>query len=501
MRKIFVLFASIIAASCLQAQTSAGYSKYITTEGLREKLSYIAGPETEGRESGTKGQQLAAAYIQAKFQSYGLLPGASGGYQMVFPLYQDTLIDYTFRINGKKYNLNNDVVFNVQSMPSHFVHQSEVVFVGNGIQDSSRNDLEGLDLKNKWVMFLEGSSNIANASSGASDTTAFRQRMVSLARITTIAMKGAKGVLIVSKDFPRRQPMSFAGSKRKSRTPDFISYTISPAVAAVILSKPATTTFDDLKTIAKGSYKASLESYVYKRKITWPSTNVLGLLPGTDKKDEYVFITAHYDHLGIQRGATYYGADDDGSGTVSVLQLAEAFSKAKAEGHGPRRTMVFMTVSGEELGLLGSEFYTNNPLYPLAKTSADLNIDMVGRMDPRYKGDSNNYVFLIGDDRISSELTPLSDSANKQVKLDLDRRFNGSDPQRYYFRSDHYNFAKKGVPIIFYSDGEHADYHRPTDTVDKINFNLLAKRARLVFHTAWIIANKDDLLKRDIPLK
>jgi Zn-dependent M28 family amino/carboxypeptidase len=215
-----------------------------------------------------------------------------------------------------------------------------------------------------------------------------------------------------------------------------------------------------------------------------------------------VVLTAHYDHEG-KRGDSviYYGADDDGSGTVSIIELAEAFAQAKKAGRGPRRSIVFMTVSAEEKGLLGSAYYGANPIYPMEKTTVNLNIDMIGRIDPtRKEGDSLNYVYIIGDDKISSDLKPISEAANKMVKLELDYRFNGNDPQRFYYRSDHYNFAKYGVPIIFYFNGTHADYHRPTDTPDKINYPLMEKRARLIFYTAWDMSNRAEMLKRDMPL-
>ena len=163
-----------------------------------------------------------------------------------------------------------------------------------------------------------------------------------------------------------------------------------------------------------------------------------------------------------------------------------------------------MTVSGEEKGLWGSEVYSSNPIYPLEKTTANLNIDMIGRSDTeKSTGDSLNYVYVVGDDKLSSDLRPISESVNKKyTKLELDYKFNDpKDVNRIYYRSDHYNFAKKGVPIIFYYDGMlKADYHKPTDTPDKINYKLLAKRAQLVFYTAWEMANRNDLLKRDIPL-
>jgi Zn-dependent M28 family amino/carboxypeptidase len=242
---------------------------------------------------------------------------------------------------------------------------------------------------------------------------------------------------------------------------------------------------------------------VDKKRLALHSSNVLGLLEGTDLKDEYVILSAHYDHLGRRGNTIWYGADDDASGTTSILELAKAFSKAKADGKGPRRSILFMTVSGEEKGLWGSDYYSSHPVYPLNKTTADLNIDMVGRIDPSRKyGDSANYIYVIGDDKLSSDLKPVSEAINKKnTKLELDYKYNDpKDPERIYYRSDHYNFAKHGVPVIFYFSGLHADYHKPTDTPDKINYDLMKKRILLVFYTAWEMANRNDMLKRDIPL-
>ena len=177
--------------------------------------------------------------------------------------------------------------------------------------------------------------------------------------------------------------------------------------------------------------------------------------------------------------------------------------KAKAAGKGPRRSILFMTVSGEEKGLWGSAYYAAHPVYPLDKTTANLNIDMIGRTDTIYekKKDSSLYVYLVGEDKLSSDLPIIASAANKGMKMITDQRYNDpNDRQRIYFRSDHYNFAKNGVPILFYFDGIHRDYHRPTDTVDKIEFDLMAKRAQLVFLTAWEMANRNEMLKRDKPL-
>lgn len=233
------------------------------------------------------------------------------------------------------------------------------------------------------------------------------------------------------------------------------------------------------------------------------SSNVLGILEGSDLKDEYVVLTAHYDHLGKRDDTIWYGADDDGSGTVTILELAKAFTKAKAAGKGPRRSILFMMVSGEEKGLWGSDYYTLHPAYPLDKTTVNLNIDMIGRIDPSRKhGDSSNYIYIVGDNKLSSDLKPISEAINKKYsKLELDYKYNDpGDAERIYYRSDHYNFAKNGVPVIFYFSGLHPDYHKPTDTPDKINYRLMQKRAQLIFFTSWDMANRNDMLKRDIPL-
>ncbi|MEM9144003.1 MAG: M28 family peptidase, partial [Bacteroidota bacterium] len=224
------------------------------------------------------------------------------------------------------------------------------------------------------------------------------------------------------------------------------------------------------------------------------SENVVALLKGSEKPDEYVVLSSHLDHIGMEAdGDINNGADDDGSGTVAMLEIAEAFKKAADAGKGPKRSLVFLHVTGEEKGLLGSQYYTDmEPLIPLDQTVANLNIDMIGRVDPKREG-SQNYIYLIGSDRLSTELHELSEEANKKyIQLELDYTYNDrNDPNRFYFRSDHYNFAKNNIPIIFYFNGTHDDYHRPSDTPDKINYDLLKSRTQLIFHTAWDLANRD----------
>lgn len=219
------------------------------------------------------------------------------------------------------------------------------------------------------------------------------------------------------------------------------------------------------------------------------SENIWAYIEGSEKPDEVIVISAHYDHIGIEGGKIFNGADDDGSGTVALLEIAKAFAKAKKEGHGPKRSILFLHVTGEEHGLHGSRFYTENPLFPLANTITDINIDMIGRRDDRHPN-SNNYVYVIGSDYLSTDLYNACEEVNKKyTHLELDYSFNDrNDPNRFYYRSDHYNFAKNGIPSVFLFNGVHDDYHKATDTPDKIEYDALAKRTQFAFSIAWELA-------------
>ncbi|MCF6297011.1 MAG: M28 family metallopeptidase [Flavobacteriaceae bacterium] len=225
------------------------------------------------------------------------------------------------------------------------------------------------------------------------------------------------------------------------------------------------------------------------------SQNIMAFIPGSEIPEEIIVISAHYDHLGKKGEIIYYGADDDASGTSAVMQIAEAFQEAKKLGHGPKRSILFLNFTGEEEGLFGSKYYTSHPIFPLENTVVNLNIDMVGRVDEKHK-DNPNFIYLIGADKLSSELHNLSEAVNKKyTQLEFDYTYNDeNDPNRFYYRSDHYNFAKNNIPVIFYFNGVHEDYHQPTDTPDKINYEILAKRAQLIFYTAWEIANRKERL-------
>lgn len=506
MRLSLILLGLLTAQAALAQPKTADprpFAATITEADLKTHLYTVAGAEMEGRETATEGQRKAAAYIEQHFRSLGLAPGTANGYQMPFPVYRDSLIGSRMVVNGKTLQVNTD--FQPVMMFSHNQTQyfSEVVFAGHGIVDEGYDDYGTEDVHGKAVLILEGAP-----STYKPKTQGFNSPANTFSKIRNAQKKGAAAVLIVGTGFPRR-PLTPVGNMytelfKASLPPN--TYMISEQTATLIAGNGFAAWREKGRSEALKASVLNAETELEFQKVTrfLESTNVLGVLEGTDKKDEYLVLTAHYDHLGKRGDVIYYGADDDGSGTVGVLEIAEAFVKAKQAGKGPRRSILFMTVSGEEKGLWGSEYYSEHPTIAIDKITANLNIDMIGRVDTeRSKPDTLNYIYVVGDDKLSTELKPVSESVNgKYVKMTLDYKFNDpNDRERIYFRSDHYNFARKGVPIIFYYDGMlKADYHKPTDTPDKINYPLLAKRARLVFHTAWEMANREAMMKRDLPL-
>ena len=255
------------------------------------------------------------------------------------------------------------------------------------------------------------------------------------------------------------------------------------------------------RQVAKPNNINPLESSsIDEENIDWVKTeNVAAIIKGDVYPNEYIVLTAHLDHVGIEDGEIYNGADDDGSGSMALLEIAQAFKLAELDGNRPKRSIVILHVSAEEKGLLGSKYYAENPLYPLNETITNLNVDMIGRTDPTRESDNDNYIYLIGTDRLSSMLHETSEKVNSRtVNLELDYRFNAwDDPNRFYERSDHFNFAKNNIPVIFYFSGTHEDYHGPGDTPDKIRYDLLTQRSRLIFHTAWEIANMDISIEVD----
>ncbi len=503
------------------------FAESITATDLEKQLRILAADDMEGRETGTRGQRKAAEYIASQFADMGLKPivktdDGKLDYQQHFTLYQKTWGDFYVNAGGKRLEYLKDFLVNgLLYLPTETSY--ETVFVGYGIGESNYDDYAGRNVAGKAVVMLEGEPQTTDGKkrlSGTDEASKWGGPNGWRAKNLLAKQKGAAQVFIVSAESAEtfKQLLSQRGAMQKrfnrlSLKPGAENvgsvgvFLITSETAATLLN----TSTDSLRQLmatlpqaekpATSSLAGSVRIKADRVDEKTESSNVLGFLEGTDKKEEVLIVSSHYDHIGISPdGQVNNGANDDGSGTVSVLEIAQAFAQAKAAGKGPRRSILFLTVSGEEKGLLGSEYYADmNPVIPLDRTVGDLNIDMVGRVDDLHQGKSDNYIYVIGSDKLSSELHKISEAANqKYTKMELDYKYNDpQDPERIYYRSDHYNFAKHNIPIIFYFNGLHADYHQPTDDVEKIDFKLAERSARLVFYTAWDIANRDQRLVVD----
>ncbi|HNJ29969.1 MAG TPA: M28 family peptidase, partial [Ferruginibacter sp.] len=503
MKRLALSFCLVLGISAAFAQNdpAATYAGQITGKNLQKHLSIIASAEMEGRETGTEGQRKAAAYIEAQFKAMGLqsVP-ALNGYQQFYPLYQDSLLTTSLTADGKDAVFGTDFIAPLNANETGKFKAKKLIFIGYGIDDKLYSDYTNADVKGKVVVFMLGEPKKDGKFLISGTTRGSEWSFPGISKkLATAAAKGAVGALVINPQQESFNQRAVDNSKKtgvyfpRANDAKMINYALlSHAFARTILGNDFA--IDTIIATAKRGemlkingfekkYKTSFSFDKYRNTIN--ASNVVGIIEGTDKKDEYIFLTGHYDHLGMRNGKIYYGADDDGSGTVAVINMAEAFMKAAKEGYRPRRTIVFMTVSGEEKGLWGSEYYSDHPFYPLDKTSVNLNTDMVGRIDTERKtADSLNYVYVIGHDKLSSELPIINEGVNnKYTQLVLDYKFDDpADPNRIYFRSDHYNFARKGVPILFFYDGMlKSDYHQPGDTVDKIYWDLYEKRVKMIF--------------------
>lgn len=485
----------IITSTSAQTITNPGlYESAFSDSLLKKHLYTIAGPEFEGRETASPGQQKTAEYIEDNFRLLGLKPGMGDSYQMIYPVYRDSILRMNIEVNGKTFKPFEDFEVNPAANFTTTLLGKEWVYAGYGFSDSLRNDYKNLDVKGKIVIVLGGEPpKLLEAQLKAGLFNPF-------AKQDAAQSHGAAALLIIQKDFPRGKIANLGSLYRDAFKDPIRIFTmdISDKMAGEIMTDPSG--YYSNGHAQSKPYPGNILLEFSKKIQMLHSSDVLGYIEGTDLKDQWLIISAHYDHLGVRDSVIYYGADDDGSGTTALLTMAAAFAKAKADGVGPRRSILFLANSGEEEGLWGSEYYVAHTTIPLSNITADLNIDMIGRIDSQKRADSINYVYIVGDNKISSELHPISESVNKKfVQLNLDYSYNDpKDPERIYYRSDHYSFAKEGVPIIFYFDGIHRDYHKPTDTPERINYDILSKRAKLVFYTAWEMANRPKLLKRDI---
>ena len=512
MKKTLLLAGALLMMfSCQKEATKEdviNYASSITQDELKEHLYIYASDEYEGRDTGDPGQKKAVEYIKKQYEALGVKPVIEGNYFQKVPLNIVKTPKVSITNNDKSFNYFDDFI-SLGSSNSSTVSASEIVYAGYGIDDEKYSNYTNLNVKGKIVVIKNGEpkdkngNHLITGDKEASKWSNGRQELSS--KSNTAKDKGAKALFFMNDDLFNQYARYFKGLEarggsnrlslpvKKDAESDMYQFLISNKMGESLVA--------NIEKSDNPSYETAKFEMIFEASSeSKPSENVAAIIKGSEKPDEYIIISSHLDHIGIDAdGEVFNGADDDGSGTVAMLEIAEAFKKAEDHGHGPKRSIIFLHVTGEEKGLLGSRYYTDyEPLVPLENTITDLNIDMIGRIDPKREGD-RNYIYLIGSDKLSTDLHNISEQVNKQyVNIELDYKYNAeNDPNRFYYRSDHYSFAKNNIPVIFYFNGTHADYHKISDTPDKINYDLLENRSRLIFHTAWEVANREERLVVD----
>lgn len=514
MKSTSLLISLFLAGTTLKAQMAEPASQLANTiqaATIRQHVYYLASDSLQGRETGTEGNKKAAAYIAAQLASYGIppIPGDGDYFQEVaFTSFKWDNI--TMTVNGQPYEHTKDFLCLPQTFPVQQgdINISSLTFLGYGIDDEAYSDYKGVDVRGKNLLVYGGEPRTKEDTYllTGSDTASEWSYRPDL-KVEAAKKAGAASLWIIEgqfKDyvmFARKRLLS--GSVEMKKPEDLNEYLpwgmLSPALGETLAGDKVNKlikTRDKITRTGKPArmvLPASITLHAVHKIESIPGANVLGYIEGTDPqlRNEVLVVSAHYDHLGVRGSNIFHGADDNASGTSAVLEIAQAFSEAKHKGIGPRRSVLCMLVTGEEKGLLGSQYYSEHPVFPLANTIADVNIDMIGRMDNKHT--DSLYTYVIGADRLSTELHEINEAANaKYTHLDLDYTYNApDDPNQFYYRSDHYNFAKNGIPAIFYFSGVHDDYHRPTDTPDKLMYGKAETIARLAFYTAWELANRD----------
>lgn len=533
LKNLFSAFVLIISFSCLHAQFEGGvfkptqaehkhdtqsdlnfkYGSIISSSNLKAHLSIIASDSLEGRDLGTSGIKKAEDYIIKNASTMGLLGNLRNNYLQEVAFTTQKWLDTEVYVDGERFkHLQDYLALPNKNDNKELIRDKEVLFLGYGIEEAKYNDYKKAKVEGKIIMILEGEPKnkkgnfILSKSTEPSDWSTNMEKKLLLAK-----SKGVALVIIVPNDFKQllneNRNQFFRGhteegdvSKEKSIYPNHIY--ASQKLYSYITDKDKKLAGKVRKSLSKGKVKNAIfpcdfivnlarEDKVIK------GNNIIGIVQGKTKPDEYIIVSAHYDHVGRKGDEIFNGADDNGSGTVALLELGRAFQQSTYEGNRPDRSVVFLWLTAEEKGLLGSRYYSNNPVFPLENTIANINIDMIGRRADTYTDTDEDYIYVIGSDRLSSGLHNSIITMNEKYgHLTLDFKYNdANDPNQYYFRSDHYNFANKGIPSVFYFNGTHPDYHRATDTVDKIDFDLMTKRTQHIFHVLWDLASKDEKIE------
>jgi len=503
-----------------------GNADYISAQQLKDYLAFIASDEMEGRDTPSRGLDTAARFIATHLSRWGLkAAGDDGSYFQRIAMTQnkiDPAPSYV-EINGQRFNFGEGFLAGLTAGSA----SGPLVYVGHGwvIKAKSIDAFQGLDVKDKVVVINSG---------GLPKGVNFNELKGKQGEdwegpVNAARKRGAKGIIFVP-DFRSlanwdrsRQTLVERGfySVDKFQTQNNVAFptvTASPKLLNALFQGEKQNAVEVFNRSAANDpvepfeFKADkVVSFTVALKTSPAVTqNVIAVLEGSDPvlKNEYVAIGAHYDHVGVgtpvNGDAIYNGADDDGSGTVATLALAEAFSR----GPRPKRSILFIWHAGEEKGLWGSRYFTESPTVPIGQIITELNIDMIGRTRSENDKPANQplpkpgEIYIVGSKMMSAELGDLSESVNKSyLNLSFNYKYDDpKDPEQFFYRSDHYNYARKGIPIIFYMDGVHEDYHRPSDSVEKIDYQNMEKVTRTIYATAWELTNRATRPRVDKPL-
>ncbi|MBA3438923.1 MAG: M28 family peptidase [Pyrinomonadaceae bacterium] len=498
------------------ASSARNTAEHITAAQLKAYLEFIASDDLEGRDTPSRGLDIAAKYIASNLARWGLKPaGDAGTFFQRYTLRRNNInpSETHAQVGEQRFTFGNDFLARARSTETA---AGSLVYVGHGwvIKSKNINAYEGIDVRDK-IMIVSGEG----LPKGVTQADLGGEMGEDWSAQDYAVKNGAKGIIQI----PGYQSIALWDRLRRNaveRGTLVVEKFQARESASITVITPS---LGMLTTLFRGEKQGGAELFRRsvaedpgpafdldpKKRMSFAisvtpkqagTQNVVAVLEGSDPvlKNEYVAIGAHYDHVGVGSAvsgdAIYNGADDDGSGTVATLAMAEAF----ARGPRPKRSLLFVWHSGEEKGLWGSRYFVEHPTVPLSGIITQLNIDMIGRS--RQAGDTKaankeltgpNEIYVIGSKMMSTELGQLSEAVNKSY---LNLAFNYAyddpkDPNRFFFRSDHFNYAQKGIPIIFYFDGVHEDYHRPSDSVDKIDYQKMERVARTIFMTAWQLAN------------
>jgi hypothetical protein len=491
------------------------YASTIKADDLKRHLSIIASDEMEGRETGSPGNDRAARYIAEQIKNLGILPlPSTPGYfqSLVFSKAKWTTTELNIRGTSARH-LWDYLVFPDRNHDVD-IQEEEVLFLGYGIHDSRYSDYRDKKAKGKSIIIFEGEPQRENGEYWISGTEEPSFWSNTENKLKIAQRYGVKRVYIITGNIKQiladNRKKVLGGAMHMGDIEEEVNTSadhlyISTEVAKNILGSDADRVIalrDKIKQIGKPhstKVKTEIALKLEKEVSKVVGQNVAAFIKGSELPDEYIVVSAHYDHLGKRGDDIYNGADDNGSGSTALIELLEAFNLANKDGKGPRRSILFLWLTSEERGLLGSKYYAEKPLLDINSTIANVNVDMIGRVDKNHIANPH-YIYVIGSDRLSTGLHKINEEVNdKYSDLILDYTFNDEkDPNRFYYRSDHYNFAQKGVPAIFFFSGVHEDYHRTTDTVDKIMWDKMTKVTRHIFHCIWELAYREERIRVDV---